>query len=193
LRAAAEAEDQAGGDPKALYPRFLAWRRAQEGAARGFARALAPDLRVADAAAPYRDHVAALLPALLEHDPTGGAAAMAPAILRLSAEAGVAPSAGMQAWFAAGAGLGPDAVRAAARQVDASDGWTARALASVADDLADAQARLAAAVLARGSVEAVRAAAGARWVAAERVLAELGARPVLPAVVVATRAVAALA
>jgi glutamate dehydrogenase len=193
LRAAAEAEDSAGGDPKALYPRFLAWRRAQEGAARGFVRALAPDLRVADAAAPYRDHVAALLPALLEHDPTGGAAAMAPAILRLSAEAGVAPSAGMQAWFAAGAGLGPDAVRAAARHVDASDGWTARALASVADDLADAQARLAAAVLARGSVEAVRAAAGARWVAAERVLAELGARPVLPAVVVATRAVAALA
>jgi glutamate dehydrogenase len=193
LRAAAEAEDQSGGDPKMLYPRLLAWRRAQEGAARGFVRALAPDLRVADAAGPYREHVAALLPALLERDPTGGAAAMAPAILRLAAVAGVAPDAGMEAWFAAGAGLGPDAVRAAARHVDASDGWTARALASVADDLADAQARLAAAVLAHGSVEAVRAGAGARWVAAERVLAELGTRPVLPAVVVATRAVAALA
>jgi glutamate dehydrogenase len=193
LRAAAEAEDSAGGDPKALYPRFLAWRRAQEGAARGFGRVLAPGLRIAEAAAPYRDHVATLLPALLERDPTGGAAAMAPAILRLSAEAGVAPDAGMEAWFAAGTGLGPDAVRAAARHVDASDGWTARALASVADDLADAQARLAAAVLAQGGVEAVRAGAGARWVAAERVLAELGARPVLPAVVVATRAVAALA
>jgi glutamate dehydrogenase len=192
-RAAAEAEDIAGGDPKTLYPRLLAWRRAQEGAARGFVRALAPSLRVADAAGPYREHVAVLLPALLERDPLGGAAALAPAILRLSAEAAVAPSDGMEAWFAAGAGLGPDAVRAAARHVDAADGWTARALASVADDLADAQARLAAAVLARGSVEAVRAGAGARWVAAERVLAELGARPVLPAVVVATRAVAALA
>lgn len=118
---------------------------------------------------------------------------MAPAILRLSAEAGVAPHDGMEAWFAAGAGLGPDAVRTAARQVEAADGWTARALASVADDLADAQARLAAAVLAQGGVDAVRAGAGARWVAAERVLAELGNRPGLPAVVVATRAVAALA
>jgi hypothetical protein len=48
-------------------------------------------------------------------------------------------------------------------------------------------------VLAQGGVDAVRAGAGARWVAAERVLAELGNRPGLPAVVVATRAVAALA
>jgi glutamate dehydrogenase len=193
IRAAAEAEDAAGGDPAVLYPRFQAWRRAQEGAARGFVRALTPDLRIADAAGSYRDHIDTLLPVMLERDPSGGAAAMAPAILRLSAEAGTTPSAGMEAWFAAGAGLGPDAVRAAARQVEAVDGWTGRALASVADDLNDAQARLAAAVLALGGVEAVRAGAGARWVAAERVLAELGARPGLPAVVVATRAVAALA
>ncbi|TQF76349.1 NAD-glutamate dehydrogenase, partial [Elioraea sp. Yellowstone] len=117
LRAAAEAEDAAGGDPKTLYPRLLAWRRAQEGAARGFVRALAPELRVADVAGPYREHIAGLLPALLERDPSGGAAAMAPAILRLSAEAGVAPHDGMEAWFAAGAGLGPDAVRTAAQHM----------------------------------------------------------------------------
>ncbi|WP_114373762.1 NAD-glutamate dehydrogenase [Elioraea thermophila] len=192
LRRELEAEDVAGASPDALYPRLAALRRAQEGSARWVLRN-APSGGVAEVAAPFRDRAEALLDDLLAHDPPGEAAGMALPILALSAELGAPVERVRETWFEVGAACGLEAVRKAAAAIVPADAWTARALAALADDLGAAQTRLVRAALQGGGVDAVRAAAGARWTAVQGVLSTLGASPSLGQIVVAARAIGALA
>ncbi|MDW8444405.1 MAG: NAD-glutamate dehydrogenase [Acetobacteraceae bacterium] len=192
LRRALEEEDAAGGSPDALYPRLLALRRAQEGAARWVLRNRGLG-GVAEVAAPFRDRAPSLLADLLARDPAGDAAGMTLAILALADEAGGAVEPVLAAWCEAGTEFGLERVRLALREIPAPEAWTARALAALADDLVAAQARLARASLEAGGAAAVRAAAGARWTAVEAVLAALGTSPSLGQIVVAVRAIGALA
>ncbi len=191
-RRALEAEDAAGVSPKVLYPCFAALRRAQEGAARWVLRNAASG-GVAETAGPFRGRADALLADLLARDPSGEAAGMALPILALSAALGQPLQRVAETWFAVGSAFGIDAVRGAAAAMAAGDAWTARALAALSDDLLAAQSRLVRASLESGGIDAVRAAAGARWRAVETVLATFGASPSLGQIFVAARALGAVA
>ena len=126
--------------------------------------------------------------------------AAAPDILALSREAGLALPAAGQLWDAVASGFALDKLRAAAGGVDPRGRFTGRAVAAVADDLAALQRRLAGAVLAGADgakpVEAVarfRSTAGARAAAAAALVDEAAGAPDLAAIVVAARALSALA
>ncbi len=192
VRSALEAEDAAGGSPEVLHPRFAALRRAQEGAARWVLRNACSG-SVAEVAAPFRDRADTLLADLLTRDPSGEAAGMALPILDLAAALGRPLRDVVETWFSVGSAFGIDELRVAAASMTPADAWTARALAALGEDLAAAQVRLARAALAAGSAGAVQTAAGARWRAAETVLAALGASPSLGQILVAARAIGAVA
>ena len=192
LRRDIEEDDAAGAPPDAVYPRLVALRRAQQGAARWVLRHR-PAGGVADSAAPFRQAASDLLCGLLARDPSGESGGFAMPMVALALELSVSHESVREAWFEAGVEFGLDRVRSAAAAIAPADAWTARALVALADDLVDAQSRLARAVLECGGGGRARALAGARWAAAERVLAALGPNASLGQVVVAARAIGALA
>jgi glutamate dehydrogenase len=126
--------------------------------------------------------------------------AAAPDILMLSRDTALPlPRAG-QVWDAVAQGFALDRLRAATASVDLRGRFAGRAVSAVADDLAALQRRLAAAVLAGSDdmdpAEAVgrfRDSAGPRAAAAAALVDEAAAAPDLAAIVVAARALSALA
>ena len=200
LPALYEAIEQADVEEAQRIAWLLELRRLQI----GVARRLTGDPRPAAAA------IADLAPAvaaLMQSADTLGArvaavAALgaAPDILVLSRDAGLAlPRAGA-VWDAVAEGFALDRLRGATATVDLRGRFAGRALAAVADDLAALQRRLATAVLAGSdgaspadAVSRFREAAGPRAATAAALVDEAAATPDLAAIVVAARALSALA
>jgi glutamate dehydrogenase len=123
-----------------------------------------------------------------------------PDILALAREAKLDLPMAASVWDAVADGFALGRLRTAAGQVDAKGRFAGRAVAAVADDLAALQRRLAGAVLAgadgavpAAAVERFRAGAGPRAAAAAALVDEAAAAPDLAAIVVAARALSALA
>jgi glutamate dehydrogenase len=168
------------------------------------ARRLCGDMRAAGTV------IAELAPAIARLLPEGGtlaervaavaALAAAPDILALSRESGLDLPQAAQLWGAVADGFALARLRAAANAVDGRGRFAGRAIAAVADDLAALQRRLAGAVFAAGNgaapteaVQHFRDAAGPRAAAAAALVDEAAAAPDLAAIVVAARALSALA
>ncbi|WP_135468057.1 NAD-glutamate dehydrogenase [Crenalkalicoccus roseus] len=208
LEEACDAADAAPAPAAARLEALLALRRLQEAVAHG--------LLAEDPARPMEEALAALRPgiaALVEAEtaraaeeararswreaglpaPVAALAAAAPrlmaapAILRLAALAGASPAAAAAAWDRVGAAFQLDALREAAAHAPAPGAFGPRAKLVLQTDLAEAQARLAAALLA-GREPPPPAAARAVQVAREAAL--VGD---LAALTVAARALAGLA
>jgi len=110
----------------------------------------------------------------------------APAILRLATAAGATPEEAAAAWGATGLAFHLDALREAAASMPAPGAFGSRAKVALQQDLAEAQARLAAARLAG------RAPDAARTTQAVQVAREAATAGDLAALTVAARALAAL-
>jgi glutamate dehydrogenase len=194
------AVEQASIDEAMRIAWLLDLRRLQVAAA----RRLVGDPRPAVAA------IGDLAPAVAVLVPAGGelrarvaavsALAAVPDILALSREAALPLPQASEVWDAVAGGFALDRLRAATASVDLRGRFAGRAVAAVGDDLAALQRRLAGAVLAAANgaapAEAVarfRDAAGPRAAAAAALVDEAVAAPDLAAIVVAARALSALA
>jgi glutamate dehydrogenase len=179
---------------------LLALRRLQVSASRRLVHdPRAPALAIADLA----PAVAQLVPDSGELGARVAAVAglaAAPDILALSREAGLDLARAAAVWDAVAAGFALDRLRSATASVDARGRFAGRAISAVTDDLSALQRRLAASVLAGAdgaapeeAVGRFRDAAGLRAQEAAQLVEEAAAAPELAAVVVAARALAALA
>jgi glutamate dehydrogenase len=200
LPALHEAVEQARVDEARRIAWLLDLRRLQVAAARRLVGDPRPAAAAIEDLAPA---VAALVPAgddLGARVAAVGSLAAAPDILALSREAALPLPQASKVWDAVAQGFALDRLRAATGAVDLRGRFAGRAVAAVGDDLAALQRRLAGAVLAasdgRDPAEAVarfRDAAGARAAAAASLVDEAVAMPDLAAIVVAARALSALA
>jgi len=213
LEEAVAAIDAAPAPAGARLDALGALRRLQEEAVHGFLAL--PDTgggSVAEAVATLRPGIAALAASATEEAasspqaaawreaglPAGPAAlaaaaprlAAAPAVVRLAASAGKGPAEAAAAWDAVGRELGLDALRQATNAAPTPGAFGPRAKTALLDDLASAQARLAAARLRNG---AGRATADERHAAAAALAREAALAGDLAAVTVAARALSVLA
>jgi len=119
--------------------------------------------------------------------------AAAPAIVRLATERGVATEQAEQAWRLAGDAFALEPLRHAVAAAPATGAWGARAVASIADDLAGLQAGLAGALLADAmDPDALIAKLGPAAPRAVQVAREASATPDIAAAAVAARNLRAL-
>jgi glutamate dehydrogenase len=198
LEAAFDAIDAAEAPADARLAAQLALRQLQEGAAQDLLAL--PPAPLADVLATLRPGIAALAalaprenlaPGLPEAAAALAAAAprlvAAPAVVRLAARAGVEVTAAAAAWSAVEHDFALDALRAALAAAPAPGAFGPRARATLAEDIAAAQARLAAQRLAGGAADPARAAAVAALVRDAAAVRDLAAATV------AARALAHLA
>jgi glutamate dehydrogenase len=172
------------------YATELAWRRMHEAAAGWFLRRGGPvEGGIAGTVSAMAGAISALRTAWRE---APGDALLDAALVM--GETGAAAETVADAWRGAGSAFGLDQLRAACAAVAAADPASARALSLLAADLGAMQRRFARALLDGGGVEALKAAAGAAWVEAERCVAALVAEaPSLAGILVATHALRAVA
>jgi glutamate dehydrogenase len=197
LEAACDALDAAEAPAEARLAALLALRQLQEGAAQDLLAL--PPAPLTEALATLRPGIAALA-ALAPRENLGAglpeaAAALAaaaprlaaaPAVVRLAARAGVEVTGAAAAWSAVEQDFALDALRAALAAAPAPGAFGPRARATLAEDIAAAQTRLAALRLAGGAMEPARAAAVAALVR------DAAAARDLAAATVAARALASL-